>query len=82
MSALSVGKGTGKGGIAGTLCCFWRKNTRIRRRSFVAHQEVLEDEEMTEETENVIKEDCLTAESAVDTIFNQYADLLKQVEDP
>lgn len=49
---------------------------------FVAHQEVLEDEEMTEETENVIKEDCLTAESAVDTIFNQYADLLKQVEDP
>ena len=29
---------------------------------FVAHQEVLEDEEMTEETENVIKEDCLTAE--------------------
>ncbi len=48
----------------------------------MAHQEVLEDEEMTEETENVIKEDCLTAESAVDTIFNQYADLLKQVEDP
>ncbi len=49
---------------------------------FRAHQEVLEDEEMIQETEDAIKEDCMTTENAVDTIFNQYADLLKQVEDP
>ncbi len=49
---------------------------------FLAHQEVLEDEEMIEETGDAIKVDCMTAESAVDTIFNQYADLLRQVDDP
>ena len=49
---------------------------------FAAHKELLDDEEMIEETENAIKEDCLTAESAVDMIFNQYAELLKQVDDP
>lgn len=49
---------------------------------FVAHKELLDDEEMIEETESAIKEDCLTAESAVDMIFNQYAELLKQVDDP
>lgn len=49
---------------------------------FLAHQEVLEDEEMIEETGDAIKVDCMTAENAVDTIFNQYADLLRQVEDP
>lgn len=49
---------------------------------FLAHQEVIEDEEMIEETMDAIKVDCMTAENAVDTIFNQYADLLRQVKDP
>lgn len=49
---------------------------------FAAHKELLDDEEMIEETESAIKDDCLTAEGAVDMIFNQYAELLKQVDDP
>ena len=49
---------------------------------FMAHCELLDDEEMSSETESAIKEDELTAESAVDKVYNQYAELLGRVEDP
>lgn len=49
---------------------------------FVAHRELLEDEELLEETETSITEEYLLPESAVEQVFNQYAQILANVEDP
>ena len=48
---------------------------------FVAHKELLDDEEMLTETYDMIKDSCVTAEFAVQTVFNEYAKLLGRVKD-
>ena len=49
---------------------------------FAAHQEILEDEELLEEVETAINQECMGAESAVEQVFDQFAQILAQVEDP
>lgn len=49
---------------------------------FMAHRELLEDDEILEETKMAIADECFTAESAVEKVFHQFAELLANVEDP
>ncbi len=49
---------------------------------FLVHRDFLDDDEMLQDIVTSLKDENLTAEYAVEMIFNQYADLLKKVEDP
>lgn len=49
---------------------------------FAAHQEIMEDEELLEEVETAINQEHIGAENAVEQAFDQFAQMLAQVEDP
>lgn len=48
---------------------------------FLAHREMLEDEELISETELAIRDELLEPDSAIEKVFSEFAGLLGQVED-
>lgn len=49
---------------------------------FAAHREILEDEEMIEEIQTAIQEDCVEPDFAIYKVFTDFAELLSNVADP
>ena len=47
---------------------------------FLAHREMLEDEELISETELAIRDELLEPDSAIEKVFSEFAGLLGQVE--
>lgn len=49
---------------------------------FLAHQEILDDEDLLEEIEMAITEEYCEPDSAFERVFNFFAEMLKKVDDP
>ncbi len=60
----------------------FHKEDEDKAKIFLAHQEILEDEDMLEEIEMAITDEYCEPDYAIERVFNFFAEMLKKVDNP
>lgn len=64
------------------LAAKFHKEDEDKAKIFLAHQEILEDEDMLEEIEMAITDEYCEPDYAIERVFNFFAEMLKKVDNP
>lgn len=59
-----------------------RGEDESKAKIFAAHKEILEDEEILEEIQTAIEDERMYADSAIQKVFDEFAEILSNVENP